>query len=206
MSSPSGRMSVSSRAAVIADALGRLEKIYVGQEKANEADQAEVEGQRQQEEQARKLKEEKVQDVQAKDVEDVAAGRPASSLKALITHYGANELADINVQFERNKFYQIARVKVAQVGEDFVLTSWEARHSVGGDFHNLVTEDKPFAVLTFKNAHALDEFNLTPGSYIHAVGQFLKFSAFDMAGGYSERLPVFECVGLEVNGSFIDTR
>jgi hypothetical protein len=37
------------------------------------------------------------------------------------------------------------------------------------------------------------------------VGAFVKFNAFTMTGGSSKRLPVFECVGLEVNGKFIKT-
>jgi hypothetical protein len=63
----------------------------------------------------------------------------------------------------------------------------------------------PFAVLTFKNPRALDQFNVAQGSYVRAVGEFIKFKTFTMTGGSNERLPVFECVGLEVNGKFIKT-
>ena len=109
-------------------------------------------------------------------------------------NHGANEIADVNVQFSQGRFYQIVNVKVAQVGDGFVLTTWDA-----------YTEDKPFAVLTFKNPAPLNDFNLAGGAYIRAVGAFLKFKAFTMTGGSSQRLPVFECVGIEVNGKFIKT-
>jgi hypothetical protein len=129
----------------------------------------------------------------------------SQTLDDMAKAYGANEIADVNVQFSQGRFYQIVRVKIAQVGDAFVLTSWESRRSNGSDWHHWITEDKPFAVLTFKNPAALNEFNLAEGAFIRAVGAFIKFKAFTMTGRSNARLPVFECVGLEVNGKFIKT-
>jgi hypothetical protein len=129
----------------------------------------------------------------------------SQTLDDMAQEYGANEIADVNVQFRQGRFYQIVRVKIAQVGDGFVLTSWESRRSNGNDWHHWITEDQPFAVLTFKNPAALNRFNLAEGGYIRAVGAFIKFKAFTMTGGSDARLPVFECVCVEVDGKLIKT-
>jgi hypothetical protein len=115
----------------------------------------------------------------------------SQTLDDMAKAYGASEVADVNVPFNEGRFYKIGwNTKIAQVGHGFVLTSWELG---------------PFAVLTFKNPGALNNFNLAQGAYIRAVGAFIKFKVFTMTEGGSQRLPVFECVGLEVNGKFIKT-
>jgi hypothetical protein len=115
----------------------------------------------------------------------------SQTLDDMAKAYGASEVADVNVPFNEGRFYKIGwNTKIAQVGDGFVLTSWELG---------------PFAVLTFKNPGALNNFNLSQGAYIRAVGAFIKFKVFTMTEGGSQRLPVFECIGIEVNGKFIKT-
>jgi hypothetical protein len=115
----------------------------------------------------------------------------SQTLDEMAKAYGASEVADVNVPFNEGRFYKIGwNTKIAQVGDGFVLISWELG---------------PFAVLTLKNPRALNNFNLAHGAYIRAVGAFVRFKTFAMTGGSGQRLPVFECVGLEVNGKFIKT-
>lgn len=115
----------------------------------------------------------------------------SQTLEDMAKAYGASEVADVNVPFDEGRFYKIGwNTKIAQVGDGFVLTSWDLG---------------PFAVLTFKNPGALNNFNLAQGAYIRAVGAFIQFKVFAMTEGGSQRLPVFECVGVEVNGRFIKT-
>jgi hypothetical protein len=119
------------------------------------------------------------------------APEKSQTLDDVAKAYGASEVADVNIPFNEGRFYKIGwNTKIAQVGDGFVLISWEMG---------------PFAVLTLKNPRALNNFNLAQGAYIRAVGAFITFKTFTMTGGSGQRLPVFECVGMEVNGKFIKT-
>jgi len=94
-------------------------------------------------------------------------------------------------KLEKGKYYSIDAVRreffrVSQITEDFILAA--------------KFDKKPWAVLNFDNASALDEIRIEAGSFAYAIGRFIGYKEFITANGTPLRYPVFSCVGLQIFG------
>lgn len=133
---------------------------------------------------------------------------PPSTFEQTAKAFGADQMADVNMQFIPGKFYKIQGVEVRQVTNELIYLTWHtwSQRSAGGGSHVTIWEDKPFAILTTRNPDALRNFNISVGWQMQAVGEFMQFRDVEMTSGNTQRLPVFRCVGMRVGTDWVNTQ
>jgi outer membrane biosynthesis protein TonB len=105
--------------------------------------------------------------------------------------------------YEKGKYYSFPLVKIAQATNESMLVYYTTTTYRTGE--GTSKEEKLGGLLIFPNKTALESARMDKGAYVQAVGQFTGFKDFDMVSGATERLPVFSCPGLSINGSYFKT-
>ena len=128
----------------------------------------------------------------------------ASTLQDMQSMYEATSITD---QLEKGKVYVTDYLKVQQVTSGFIFAKTEERNqhwrSDGSQRYEWTeTEEKLWGMVVPHNKEAFDSVRITTGDYFAAVARFVGFQDIKMTSGETERLPVFDCFGIQVNGNF----
>jgi hypothetical protein len=125
-------------------------------------------------------------------------GSRVSSLGALKANYNVGGYAYRADKLERGVYYEIGPMyQVRQVTGDFILLNE----------YQASRKDQLFGVLIPHNKKAFEDIQIRQDDYICGLGSFAGFKDVTMTTGASERLPVFDCVGIQVGqNTFYDLR
>lgn len=129
----------------------------------------------------------------------------ADNIIKLMSAYSVKEGAMGAPRLERGKYYLLGNlgtteIVVQQVENDNVLLKHVTRYD-----RSSRVDEKLIGIVTFQNPKALDGVQITKGDSIQAVGRFIEFKNIEMTNGAVERLPMFNCVGINVPGLFVNT-
>jgi hypothetical protein len=124
----------------------------------------------------------------------------ATTFDQIIAAHGAYENVGNAPRLEKGKFYQLGAF-AQQTTAKFILLKTSGFPA--GRNHSAIPE-KLFGVLVPHNKQAFEGIQVTQGAFISAVGSFIGFNDMTLTTGAAERLPVFDCVAIKVNGIFFN--